>query len=54
MKLMPVTEHDKKNKTTSRKFDDDVMSANCDVIVIFGNFGIFLASLSFGSRIPDV
>ena len=35
MELGPVTELDKKNKTTSKKFDDDVMSENCDVIVIF-------------------
>ena len=31
----PVTKLDKKNKTTSKKFDDDVMSTDCDVIVIF-------------------
>ena len=30
MKLAPVTKFDKKNKTTSKKFDDDVMSKNCD------------------------
>ena len=35
MKLGPVTKLDKRNKTTSKSFDDDVMSANCDVIVIF-------------------
>ena len=42
MKLRAVTKFDKKNKTTSRKIDDDLMSANCDVIVIFpisGQFG---------------
>ena len=42
MKLGPVTKLDKENKTTSKKFDDDVMSANCDVIVfppIFSQFG---------------
>ena len=31
----PVTKLDKRNKTTSKKFDDDVMSENCEVIVIF-------------------
>ena len=41
MKLGPVTKLDKKNKTTSKKFDDDVMSENCDVIVIFRIFGQF-------------
>ena len=35
MKLRPVTKLDKKNKITSKKFDVDVMSRNCDVIVIF-------------------
>ena len=35
MKLGPVAKLDKRNKTTSKKFDDDVMSKNCDVIVIF-------------------
>ena len=38
MKLGPVTKLDKRNKTTSKKFDDDVMSENCDVIVIFQIF----------------
>ena len=41
MKLGPVTKHDKRNKTTSKKFDDDVMLANCDVIVIFPIYGQF-------------
>ena len=35
MKLGVVTKLDKRNKTTSKKFDDDVMLANCDIIVIF-------------------
>ena len=34
MKLEPVTKLDERNKTTSKKFDEDVMSENCDVIVI--------------------
>ena len=34
-KLRPVTKLDKRNKTTSEKFEDDVMSENCDVIVTF-------------------
>ena len=34
MKLAPVTKLDKKNPATSKKFDGDVMSPNCDVIVI--------------------
>ena len=43
MKLGPVTKLDKRNKTTSKKFDVDVMSANYDVIVIFRIFGQFRA-----------
>ena len=35
MKLGPVTKLDKKNKTTSKKFDIYVMSKNCDTIAIF-------------------
>ena len=34
MNLGPVTKIDKKNKISSKKSEDDVMSANCDVIVI--------------------
>ena len=41
MKLGLVTKLDKKNKTKSKTFDDDVMSKNCDVIVIFRIFGQF-------------
>ena len=50
MKLRPVTKLDKRNKTTSKIFNDDVMLENCDVIVIFlifGQFGVVR------SRIPD-
>ena len=35
MKLAPVTRVEKRNKTTSKKFDDDGMSRNCDIITIF-------------------
>ena len=35
MKLGPVTKHGKRNKIKPRKFDDDVVSENCNVIVIF-------------------
>ena len=41
MKLGPVTKLDKRNKTTSKKFDDDVMPENCDVIVFFWIYGQF-------------
>ena len=53
MKLGPVTKLDKRNKTTSKKFDVDVMSENCDVIVIFRIFGQFGAvrRLDSGHRV---
>ena len=41
MKLVPVIKIDKRNKTTSKKFDDDVISANCDVIVMYPISGQF-------------
>ena len=41
MKLGPVPKLDKRNKTTSKKFDDNVMSENCDVIAIFPIYGQF-------------
>ena len=37
----PVTKLDKKNDATSKKYGDDVMLANCDVIVIFLIYGQF-------------
>ena len=37
MKLGLVTKRNKKNKATSKKFDNDVMSENCDVI--YSQFG---------------
>ena len=39
MKVEPITKFDKGNKTTAIKLDDDVMSANCGVIVIFEIYG---------------
>ena len=41
MNVRAVTKLDKRNRTTSRKFDHDAMLANCDVIVIFIIFGQF-------------
>ena len=50
MKLGPVTKLDKRNKTTSKKFDDDVMSENCASLSFFQ----FMANLEqSGSRILD-
>ena len=39
MKLGPITKPDERKKTTSKKFDDKVMSKNCNVIVIFLIYG---------------
>ena len=50
MKLKPVTKLHKNNKIPSKKCDNDVMSANCDVIVIFP---ILVNLEQFGSRIPN-
>ena len=41
MKLESVTKLDKRNKTTSKKFDVYFMSENCDIIVIFRIFHQF-------------
>ena len=35
MKLGAETELNKKNKTTSKKIDDEIMSANFEAIIIF-------------------
>ena len=41
MKPGPVTKLDKRNKTTLKNIDDDVMSENCNVIAIFSIYGQF-------------
>ena len=41
MKVGPVTKLDERNNSTSKNFDDDVMSENCDVNVILWIFGQF-------------
>ena len=43
MKLGPVTKPDKKNKTTLKKIEDNVISRSCDVVVIFPVFGQYEA-----------
>ena len=48
MKLEPVTKLDKRNKTTSKKFDDDVMSENCNVIAIFSNLQLIWSNTEAG------
>ena len=41
MKLGPETKLDKRNTATLRKFNDNVMSTNCDVIFFFPIYGQF-------------
>ena len=41
MKLEPVTKLDKRNTSTSKNIDNDVLSANFEVIVIFKIYGQF-------------
>ena len=50
MKLVPVTELDKRNKTRSKKFADNVMLENCNVIVTFSIYGQFGAIRKLDSR----
>ena len=50
MKLGHVTKPDKRNSATSQKFDDDVMSANFDVIVFFPIYAQFAAIWKPDSR----
>ena len=50
MKLLTVTKIGKKNKTTSKKCDNDLMSANFDVTVIFLIYGQFGAIWNTDSR----
>ena len=41
MKLGPVTKIGERKKTTSKNFDDDVISTNCNFIVIFPIYSQF-------------
>ena len=50
MKLGPVTKLYERNTATLKKIDNDVISADCSVIVFFQ----FMTNLEqSGSRIPD-
>ena len=50
MKYRPVTKLDKRNTVTSKKFDNDFMLINCDVIVFFSIYGQFEAIQKPDSR----
>ena len=43
MKPGPVTKFDKRNTTMSKKFGNDAMLANCDIIVFLPIYGQFTA-----------
>ena len=45
MKHKPVYKLDTRNTATSKKIDDDVMSAHCEAIVFFPIYGQFAAIL---------
>ena len=49
MKHGPVTKIEKRKKKCQKKFDDNVMSVNCEVIVIFSIYGQFGAIRKPGS-----
>ena len=49
MKPGPVTKLDERNKTIFKNSDDDIMPANCDVIVIFTIYVQFAAIWKRGS-----
>ena len=50
MKFGPVIKHDKRKKAKSKRYDDNIISTNCDVIVPFQIYGQFRA---IQSRIPE-
>ena len=50
MKLAQVIKPDKRNKTTSKKVNDDIMSENCDAIAIFPIYDHFGAIWKPDSR----
>ena len=45
--LRPVTKRDKRNKTTSKKIDDDGMLENWDIIVVFLIYGQFIVCKTY-------
>ena len=51
MKLGLVTKRNKKNTATSKKFRDDVMSTDCEFIVISPIYGQFGAIRKQDSRL---
>ena len=56
MNLGPVTKFDIRNKTTSKKFDDDIIPENCDVkiVIVISGFWPIWSSLEAGFRTESV
>ena len=54
MKLRPVTKRNKRNKTTSKKFDNDDISTNCDVIAIFSDLRPIWCNLEAGFQMHSL
>ena len=50
MKLEPVTKLDKRNTSTLKKIDYDVMSGNCDIIIFFSDLYQVHSNLEAGFR----
>ena len=50
MKLEPVTKLDKKNTSTLKKIDYDIMSGNCDIIIFFSDLYQVRSNLEAGFR----
>ena len=55
MKLGSATKLDKRNTALSKKFDDDLTSANYDVMVIFPIYGWFgaIGNPDYGCMVYD-
>ena len=49
-----VTKLDKRNKTTSKDFDDAIMLTNCDYIVIFSDLWPIWSYLEAGFQMHNV
>ena len=47
MKLKGVTKLDKRNKTLLKKFEDEIVSENCDLTTLFSVYGQFSLIVTF-------
>ena len=53
MKIGPVTKLEKRNKTTSKRFDDSIISKKFDIIIIFSIYDKFgaIRQPDYGQRV---